>query len=137
MTDIYISMELERIADHAAAIAKIVVKLGVVPDKQFIDSITGIAGKCQVMLKDVMQAYERADDQLARNIAILDDEVDTAEREFNEILFKEMCANAEQANTYTYLLWITHNLERIGDRITNIAERVVYLVTNVTPELNR
>ena len=64
-------------------------------------------------------------------------EIDNAEIEFNEKLFKQMCGDAEQANVYTYLLWITHNLERIGDRITNIAERVVYLVTNVTPELNR
>lgn len=136
MTDIYVSMELERIADHAVAIARIVLQFGQTPDERFIKPIVEIAEKCKLMLKDIMQAYDEADEQLARNTAAKDDEIDRAEREFNALMFREMCSQPDHSSICTYLLWITHNLEHIGDRITNIAERVVYMVTNVTPDLN-
>ncbi len=36
----------------------------------------------------------------------------------------------------TYLLWVAHDLERVADRATNVAERVLYLVTGKMTELN-
>lgn len=137
MTDIYISMELERIADHAAAIAGIVLKLEIMPDGQYVKPISEMAEKCKSMLRQVMQAYDKADEELARNVAAMDDEIDSAEKEINNFMLQEICSKPDHRKTCTYLLWITHNLERIGDRVTNIAERVVYMATNVTPDLNR
>lgn len=137
MTDIYISMELERIADHAVAIARIVLKLEAKPDEQYVKPISDIAEKCRSMLQQVIQAYDEADEALARNVAIMDDEIDSAEKEVNDFMFQEICNKPENKIICSYLLWVTHNLERIGDRITNIAERVVYMATNVTPDLNR
>ncbi len=137
MTDIYISMELERIADHAAAIAGIVVQLAEMPDEKYIRPITDMTEQCCSMLMLVKQAYDEEDEQLARKIAVMDDEIDSAEQLVNDFMFQEMSSNPELGKTCTYILWITHNLERVGDRITNIAERVVYMVTNETPDLNR
>lgn len=136
MTDIFVSMELERIADHAVAIAEIVLQFGHTPDQRFINPVVEIAEKCKLMLKDIMQAYDETDEHLARNTAAKDDEIDRAEREFNALMLREMCSQPDHSSICTYLLWITHNLERIGDRITNVAERVVYMATNVTPDLN-
>lgn len=136
MTDIYISMELERIADHAVAIARIVPKLEARPDAHYVNPISDIAEKCKAMLTLAMQAFDEADEALARKVAAMDDEIDSAEKEVNDFMLQEICSNPDHKKTCTYLLWITHNLERIGDRITNIAERVVYMATNVTPDLN-
>jgi len=88
------------------------------------------------MLTLSRQAYDETDEQLARSVAVMDDEVDMREKEFNEIVFEEMRTNPGSNMSCTYLLWVSHNLERIGDRISNIAERIVYLVSNETPELN-
>jgi phosphate transport system protein len=136
MTDIFVSMELERIADHAVAIARIVLKLEGAPDAQYIRPISQMADKCSSMLKIVMQSYDEADEQLARNIAAMDDEIDRAEQEFNDVMFRELCSVPDHKIVCTYLLWVAHNLERIGDRATNIAERVVYMTTSVLPDLN-
>lgn len=137
MTDIFISMELERIADHAVAIARVVLKLEQVPAEQYLQSISAMAEKCKAMLKEVMQAYDETDDQLARNVAAMDDEIDRAEEAITNLVMREISGEPTHNNVSTYLLWISHNLERIGDRITNIAERVIYMATSVTPELNR
>lgn len=137
MTDIFVSMELERIADHAVAIARIVLKLELVPAEQYLQPISAMAEKCKAMLKEVMQAYDETDDQLARNVAAMDDEIDRAEEEIINLMMRKIAGEPTLYNVSTYLLWITHNLERIGDRITNIAERVIYMATSETPELNR
>jgi len=137
MTDIFVSMELERIADHAVAIARIVLKLEGAPDAQYVEAILEMANKCRSMLKFVMQSYDEANEQLARDIAAMDDDIDKAEQEFNDIMFRELRGESEHKIVCTYLLWVAHNLERIGDRVTNIAERVVYMTTSVMPDLNR
>ena len=136
IADIFIAMELRHVADHAAAIAGIVLKFEQQPDERFVTLISNMAADCGAMLTLSRQAYDEADEQLARSVAVMDDEVDMREKEFNEIVFEEMRANPCNNMACTYLLWVSHNLERTGDRISNIAERIVYLVTNETPELN-
>jgi phosphate transport system protein len=136
MSDIYIAMELERIADHACAISEIVLKLEAKPAEKYLTPVIEIADKCNAMLTQSCQALGSLDDQKARDLAMLDDEIDDAENAFNELMFHEMC-KPENNRLCTYLLWITHNLERIGDRITNIGERIVFVNTNEIPDLNQ
>jgi phosphate transport system protein len=136
MSDIFISMELERIADHAAAIAGIVLKFETTPDTRYIQPLLEIGDKCRTMLNTVMKAYDETDESLARIAAGMDDEIDNAEQAFNDYMLGEISGEAEHKIVCTYLLWIVHNLERIGDRATNIAERVTYIITSETPELN-
>ena len=136
MTDMFIAMELKHVVDHAAAIAGVVLRFDEKPAERLVKLILDIAEDCTSMLTLSRQAYEEEDEQLARSVAVMDDEVDTSESEFNRIVFEEMRSDPQASISCTYLLWITHNLERIGDRTSNIAERVVYMVTNETPELN-
>ncbi len=136
MSDIFISMELERIADHAAAIAGIVLKFETTPDTRYIQPVLEMGDKCKTMLNAVMKAYDETDESLARIAAGMDDEIDSAEQEFDDFMLREISGEAEHKIVCTYLLWIVHNLERIGDRATNIAERVTYIITSETPELN-
>jgi phosphate transport system protein len=136
LSDIFISMELERIADHAAAIAKIVLKFVAAPDSVYAQPVLEMGEKCKTMLDAVMQAYDETDESLARKAADMDDAVDEAEREFDDFMLREICSESAHKIDCTYLLWIAHNLERIGDRATNIAERVAYITTSETPDLN-
>lgn len=137
VSDIFISIELERIADYAVSIAKIVLDLESEPEEQFVQAISDMAEKCRSMLALVKQAYEKEDEQLARKVAAMDDEIDSTQHKLSELMFQEICNKPENKKTFTYLLWVIHNLERVGDRITNIAERIVYIKTNEVPDLNR
>jgi len=136
MSDIFISMELERIADHAAAIAGIVLKFQAAPVTRYIQPLSAMNDTCKTMLDTVMQAYDESDESLARKAAEMDDEIDSAEQEFDDFMLQEITGEADHKVECTYLLWIAHNLERIGDRATNIAERVAYITTSETLELN-
>lgn len=128
LADMNISKELERIADYAVAIAKIVQKL---PSKeQSIEpEIVEMAQKCINMLTEVLIDYAEKDAKKASNVARWDDEIDEMEHILNDRMFKLMQKNPDDAIAYTYQLWIIHQLERIGDRVTNIAESVVFLAT--------
>ena len=37
--------------------------------------------------------------------------------------------NPDLIDRANYLTWVAHNLERAGDRVTNICERVIYTIT--------
>ncbi|WP_281401032.1 PhoU domain-containing protein [sulfur-oxidizing endosymbiont of Gigantopelta aegis] len=78
------------------------------------------------MLNEVLIDYAEQDAQKANNVALLDDEIDELEHRLNDKMFKRMQSNPEDAITYTYQLWIIHQLERMGDRVTNIAECVIF-----------
>lgn len=67
---------------------------------------------------------------------ILDDEIDEMEQNLNDKMFQLMQNSPELAVSCTYQLWIIHQLERIGDRATNIAENVVFLATGKVVNLN-
>ena len=73
-------------------------------------------------------AYVARDADLALSVVKLDDKID---RQYNKLFVETI--NEMREDDYirraTYLLWVGHNLERIGDRATNIAERVVFMVT--------
>jgi phosphate transport system protein len=76
-----------------------------------------------------MKAYRGRDDQSARKIVERDDEIDELYKQVQRELIAIMLEDPKKITRSTYLLWASHNLERIGDRVTNICERIVYLVT--------
>lgn len=128
LADMNIAKELERIADYAVTIAKIVRKL---PSKEqdMEPEIVEMAKKCINMLNEVLIDYAEQDAKKACNVASWDDEIDEIEHNLNHKMFKLMQKNPDDAIAYTYQLWIVHQLERVGDRVTNIAESVVFLAT--------
>ena len=88
------------------------------------------------MLMDSMEAFNRRDAQRARSICDEDDEVDALYEQVYRELLTFMIQDPRTIQRATYLIWVAHNLERIADRVTNVCERVVYLVEGRIEELN-
>ncbi|MCH8814049.1 MAG: phosphate signaling complex protein PhoU [Chloroflexi bacterium] len=133
---LYITVDLERMGDHAEGIAKIAVMLGDEPSlKPYID-IPKMAEVSIEMLRGSLEAYRDRDTARARVIVNRDDEVDALYDKVYRDLLTLMINDPETIQRATYLIWAAHNLERIADRVTNICERVVYLVEGKIEDLN-
>jgi phosphate transport system protein len=95
-----------------------------------------MAKKCQEDLHLVLQAFIDHDVETARRICAEDDQVDALYKQVFSELLVIMMGDPRTVDRATYLIWVAHNLERIHDRITNIGERVVYMVTGKMEQLN-
>jgi len=133
---IHIITDLERMADHAAGIAKINLLHGDQPLLKPLIDIPRMADKCRDMLRRSMDAFLARDAEAARRIAAEDDEVDQLYDQVYHELVMFMVSDPRTIEWATWLLWAAHNLERIADRVTNICERVVFLVTGQMEEMN-
>ena len=174
ITAMHMAIELERIGDHAAGIARIVTRLEGMPlprllveaqvalqEEQgdesseevmdtLLDDEAGDHGPAQgkdvvpkrLKLTRLPKMAKRARDMLGRAIAAyMERDADKAmaivkrdrklNRQYRKFFTEAMAELSSQSvvEIPTYLLWIAHNLERIGDRTTNMAERTVFMVT--------
>ena len=136
LSDMHISAELERIADYASGIANIVTEMDHEPAPEIRKEVIAMGNQCRGMLASIKKAYETYDTALAYQVAELDNNIDKTENDLIDRLFDHQNNNPGDYKSCTHLLWITHSLERIGDRITNIAERVVFIVTGERTYLN-
>ncbi|MDO8426025.1 MAG: phosphate signaling complex protein PhoU [Deltaproteobacteria bacterium] len=133
---INIITDLERIGDHAEGIAKISVAIGDAPLVKPLIDMPKMADKGLSMLQRCMKAFVDRDIETAKKICNEDDEVDALyDAIYNELVMM-MVNDPKIIKDATYLIWGAHNLERIADRVTNIAERVVYMVTGKMEEMN-
>jgi phosphate transport system protein len=133
---LHITVDLERMGDHAEGIAKIALMLADEPPlKPYID-IPRMAEITTGMLMDSLEAFKSRNAGLARAICDRDDEVDALYDQVYRELLTFMINDPKSIHRATWLLWVAHNLERIADRVTNICERVVYLVEGRIQELN-
>lgn len=132
----HVSYELERIGDHASSVAKQARKLAPQPPlKEYVD-MPRMGELCAQLVRDVLRALVDIDEVRAREVAVRDDEVDEHyHRIFDEILAL-MRADPDNVERGTRILFAAHYLERIGDRVTNIAEDVVFLATGDIEDLN-
>lgn len=131
-----IIIDLERMADHAAGIAEIVIRMGTEPLLKPLIDIPRMAQIDREMLRRSLDAFIARDPDLAREVAQRDDEVDHLYNQIFRELLTFMIEDPKTITRATYLLWIAHNLERIGDRVTNISERVIFMTTGIVRELN-
>jgi phosphate transport system protein len=129
--------EMERMADHASGIAKTVLRMGDEPLVKPLIDIPRMALTVREMLRDSLKAFVQRDTEAAKAIALRDNEVDLLYKAVFDELIGIMARDPNTATRATYLLWCGHNLERIGDRVTNIAERIVFMTTGNMKELNR
>ena len=126
--------ELERMGDHAEGIAKIIIKLnGEPPVKPLID-IPRMAQISTEMTSGSLHAFADRDINKARKIIARDDEVDELYHQILRELITIMIEDPRTITRCTYLMWTAHNIERIADRVTNICERIVFLVTGEVKE---
>ena len=133
---LFITTDLERIADHAEGIARINIMLGDEPLPRRLGYIPAMADRAVQMLRDSLRSYLDHDEALARQVCAADDEVDRLYDSIQEECIRAMVADPGTIQRNTYLLWTSHNLERIADRCTNIAERTIYLITGRLEEIN-
>jgi phosphate transport system protein len=132
---IHIVTDLERMADHAAGIAKIAIQTAdQAPLKPLID-IPRMSELARAMLHDAITAYIEDDQAAARAIVDRDDAVDGLYDQIYRELLTFMLADPTTIDQATQLLWVSHDLERFADRVTNICERVVFAVTGHLEEL--
>jgi phosphate transport system protein len=128
--------ELERIGDYAKGIGKINLLIG---DEKLMKPLIDIPRMCEIvqhMLRQVLTAFVRQDADLARTIPVTDDEVDALYNQTYRELATYIMQNPKLLDQANYLLWAAHNLERTGDRVINLCERVLYMVTGELTELN-
>jgi phosphate transport system protein len=128
--------DLERIGDYAEGIAKIVIMIGDEPLVRTLDSLPKMAKKGIDMLDRAIIAFVKRDADAAFKICNEDDEVDALHEQAYHNLLQCMIQNPSQITGATRLIWASHNLERIADRVTNICERTVFLVTGSVQKIN-
>ena len=139
MSAVHIGVELERMGDYAEGIAKICIRIGDQPLLKPLIDIPRMADLALKMLDESLQAYTERDEWLARKVCADDDAIDNLYNQIYRELLTYMLSDPGTIERATYLLWVAHNLERIADRATNIAERVLWLIsghTMGTRELN-
>jgi len=131
-----IANELERIGDYAEGIARLAIWLADEPPlKPYIDVPRMTEKGCE-LLRGQLQAFVNRDVGAARALARGDDEIDALYDQVYRELLLFMVEDPRTITRATHLLWVSHNLERIGDRTTNLGEQVVYMVTGQVVELS-
>lgn len=128
--------ELERMGDHAEGIANIVVTMEDAPLVKPLVDLPEMGRLSRAMLRDSLDALVARDVDAAFAVGAADDAVDQLQDIVYHDLIQVMLNDADTVEACTHLLWVSHNLERIADRATNIAERVVFTVTGVLPEMD-
>ena len=128
--------DMERMADHAAGIAKIVLKMGDEPLLKPLIDMPRMAEECRQMLKQALDAFVSRDVELARAVASRDDVIDDLYKQIFRELLSFMVEDPRTTTRALYLLFAAHNLERIGDRAVNITERVIFMTSGEMKELS-
>ncbi len=133
---IHIVTELERMGDHASGIAELAIRLADQPHLKPLIDVPRMAEIDRGMIRASLDAYFKRDPALALETAKRDAEIDGLDDQVYRELLTYMLSDPTTITRATYLLWVTHNLERIADRVTNICERVIYMCTGKIEELN-
>ena len=132
----HVAVELERMADHASGIASITLRMLDQPLLKPLIDVPLMANIAREMTRGALDAFIRRDAELARQIAARDDEIDQLYQQVFRELLTYMLEDPKNISRATYLLWVAHNLERVGDRATNLCERAIFISTGELGELN-
>lgn len=131
---IFVTQELERIGDYLRGISRINLKIGQEPFITKFEKIPKMEKVAKAMLKTSMKSFlnekeEKGAIETAKKIFTQDDEIDNLNTQVQQDLIKRMSKDSKLVKQGTYIIWVAHNLERISDRSTNIAERTLYVLT--------
>ncbi|MBN1644346.1 MAG: phosphate signaling complex protein PhoU [Dehalococcoidales bacterium] len=130
-----IGTELERIGDYALGISRVVIMIGDEPPLKPLIDIPRMAEKTIDMLRRSLDAFINQDVEGAREISAEDDSVDNLYDQIYRELLTFMIEDPKTITRATRLMWVAHNLERAADRVTNICERVVFVITGKMEEI--
>ncbi len=130
-----ITTEIERIGDYAVGIARITILIGDEPLLKPLIYIPGMAELTTDMLRRSLNAFVNRDAEVAKKIISEDDLIDNLyDQVFRELLIF-MAEDPKTITRATRLMWTAHNLERAADRVTNICERIVFIITGKMEEI--
>jgi phosphate transport system protein len=130
------SAELERMGDYATNIAKLAQQLATEPETPIFRQIPRMEQLCREQMRAAMRALVDVSEQDARAVCARDDEIDHLYNSVYEDALRMMESSPDRARQATHMLFAAHHLERLGDRVTNIGEDVVYLATGRIEDLN-
>ena len=131
--------DMERIADQAADISELVIKMSKLPYAESLTEIAEMADRVQAMVRNATKSFVERDGEMAKAVCRADDAVDdlfdVIKRKLTSIVHKniEDDENGEQALD---LLMVAKYLEKIGDHASNIAEWVIFMLTGEHKKLN-
>ena len=126
-----INTDLERIGDLSTNIANEAINLHGRPTLKPLVDIPRMAELAIGMLRDVFTAITERNADLAREIIVRDKDIDTLNMQVYRELFTYMAENAHNISQALGLIMVSKALERIGDHVTNIAERAIYYIEGV------
>ncbi|MFZ5826250.1 MAG: phosphate signaling complex protein PhoU [Bacillota bacterium] len=136
-TALKIVTDLERMADHATDIAKIVVRLeGETLIKELVH-IPWMARRVQEMTREALEAYVNKDVDRAKQMIDMDDEIDATYKQIFDEVLEIMQTQPKYVKQVTYLLLVAMYLERVGDHATNLGEWTIYMVTGELKDMNQ
>lgn len=127
--------ELERMGDYAEGIARIAIMIGNEPPLKPLIDIPRMAEIASEMIDKSLKAFAGRDVELAKRVVSLDNVVDGLNDQVYRELITFMMVDPKTIDRATRLIWVSHNLERVADRATNICERVVFMVTGKMEEI--
>src|SRR5512138_2299761 len=127
--------ELERMGDYAKGIANINLRMGDAPLLKPLIDIPRMADKDVDMLHRALTAFVNEDIETAKALPIEDDEVDALYNQVYRELMTFVIQDPKTMERANWLLWVAHNLERVADRVTNICERTMFIVTGQMTEI--
>ena len=125
---IHIAVELERIGDHASGIASLVERMEEEDEIESLHKLPKMAKRARLMVNTSVEAFVNIDPEMAHAMIGKDDKIDRQYRKLFRETMNEM-RDDDYIRRATFLLWVGHDLERIGDRATNVAERVIFMAT--------
>ena len=130
-----ICTELERMGDYAKGIANINIRSQGLSLPSILKDIYSMGEKAVDMLHRAMTAFADEDLRSARAIMQEDDVIDACYTQLYQKAIDNVLGDPRNIERANYVIWAAHNLERLADRVTNICERVVYIVTGERIEL--
>jgi phosphate transport system protein len=132
---LHMASELERMADHCANIARIGRELADLPPLPSHVDLPRLSEACGVQVRDILSALMAGDADRARAIAARDDRVNRIHHRIVDDLIQLMTENGDAVYRGTRLIMASQNFERIGDRVTNLAEDLIFLESGRIEEL--
>ncbi len=120
----HIAGELERMGDHAKGICHIVLRQPTAAQLP-LSNFERMAAAVRRMLRNSLYAFAYDDLEQAERVAVMDDKIDQFYQQNIRMLLTYMLEDRDVVEEATYLLWVSHNLERIGDRCVNVSERAL------------
>lgn len=127
--------ELERMGDYAKGISNINLRMGDAPLLKPLIDVPRMANKGVDMLHRALTAFVNEDIEVAQSLPVEDDEVDALYNQIYRELMTFVIADPKTIERANWLLWVAHNLERFADRVTNICERTIFIVTGEMSEI--